>query len=196
MLVSGSGSNLAAIMARADNDPCFGAEVVAVISDRPGVYALERAAAAGVPGVVVAWSDHGDRRSFTSAVCDAAEDAGAEALILAGFMRILDAEAVRRFPNRILNTHPALSPSFPGAHAIRDAIDYGVRLTGVTVHFVDEEVDHGPIIAQEPVPIEPGDDESAVQARIQAIEHRLYPDVIDAFAKGKLTIGGRKVVWS
>jgi phosphoribosylglycinamide formyltransferase-1 len=157
---------------------------------------LERAAVAGIPAVVVDWRDHRDREPFTTAVCDAADAAGAEALILAGFMRILGAEAVRRFPDRILNTHPALSPAFPGAHAIRDALDYGVKVTGVTVHFVDEQVDHGPIIAQEAVVIEPGDGEADVQARIQAIEHRLYPDVIDAFAKGNLTIGGRKVVWS
>lgn len=194
VLVSGSGSNLQAILDAAAA-PSYGAEIVAVISDRPGVRALDRAAAAGIPGAVVAWKDSTDRASFSAAVCDAAEAYGAEALILAGFMRILAPNAIARFPNRILNTHPALLPAFPGAHAIAEAIAHGVKLSGVTIHFVDEEVDHGPIIRQVAVPVEPGDTEATLQARIQAEEHRVYPEVIDAFARGRLEVAGRSVTW-
>lgn len=194
VLVSGSGSNLQAIIDAAA-DPSYGADIVAVISDRPGVRALDRAAAAGIPGAVVAWKDFDDRASFSGAICDSAEAHGASALILAGFMRILAPNAIARFPNRILNTHPALLPAFPGAHAIPEAIAHGVKLTGVTIHFVDEEVDHGPIIRQVAVPIEPGDTEATLQARIQAEEHRVYPEVIDAFARGRLEVTGRAVTW-
>jgi len=196
VLVSGSGSNLAALIERSTSEPGFGAEIVVVISDRPSVRALDRAEAAGIPSTVVAWTDFDDRATFTSAVCDVADAHGAGALVLAGFMRILAPEAIARFPNKILNTHPALLPAFPGAHAIRDALDHGVKLSGVTVHFVDEQVDHGPIIAQAAVPVLDGDDEATLLERIQTIEHRLYVDVVDAFAKGKLHIGERKVVWS
>ncbi len=195
VLVSGSGSNLQAILDAA-RQPGYAARVVAVISDRSGVQALDRAAGAGVPAEVVAWRAYPDRSSFTAAVCAAAERHGARALVLAGFMRILSPEAIAGFPDAILNVHPALLPAFPGAHAVRQALEHGVKVSGVTVHFVDEEVDHGPIIAQEAVPVLPGDDEAALQARIQAVEHRLYPAVVDAFAAGRLRVDGRTVVWS
>ncbi|MDJ0960912.1 MAG: phosphoribosylglycinamide formyltransferase [Acidimicrobiia bacterium] len=194
VLVSGSGSNLQAIIDAADA-PSYGAEIVAVISDRPGVRALERAATAGIPSEVVAWKDFDNRAAFSAAICDAADAYGADALILAGFMRILAPNAIARFPNRILNTHPALLPAFPGAHAVPEAIAHGVKLTGVTIHFVDEEVDHGPIIRQVAVAIESGDTEATLQARIQAEEHRVYPEVIDAFARGRLEVLGRAVTW-
>ena len=158
-----------------------------------GVKALARAEAAGVPAVVVPWK--GDRSSFTTAVCDAVADHGCEAMVLAGFMRILGPEAVARFPNRIINVHPSLLPSFPGAHAVPQALAHGVKVTGVTVHFVDEEVDHGPVIAQRPVPVEPGDDEAALHARIQAEEHAVFPEVVKAFAHGRLRVEGRTVSW-
>ena len=194
VLVSGSGSNLQAIIDAADA-PSYGAEIVAVISDRPGVRAPERAATAGIPSEVVAWKDFDNRAAFSAAICDAADAYGADALILAGFMRILAPNAIARFPNRILNTHPALLPAFPGAHAVPEAIAHGVKLTGVTIHFVDEEVDHGPIIRQVAVAIESGDTEATLQARIQAEEHRVYPEVIDAFARGRLEVLGRAVTW-
>ncbi len=194
VLVSGSGSNLQSILdAAAGTD--FPAEVVVVISDRPGVRALQRAAAAGVPGVVVAWGDSHDRDAFTLAVCDVAAARGAEGLILAGFMRILAPSALGRFPNRIINIHPALLPSFPGAHGVAEAIAHGVKLSGVTVHFVDAEVDHGPIILQESVPVRPDDSEQTLHARIQQVEHRVYPEVVAAFAAGRLRIAGRHVHW-
>lgn len=195
VLVSGSGTNLQAILDRRAADPSAGFDVVAVLSDRPDVKALARADAAGVPSEVVEWQRGVDRSAFTSAMCDRARAHGADALVLAGFMRILGPEAMARFPDAILNTHPALLPSFPGAHAVRDALAHGVKVTGVTVHFVDEDVDTGPIIAQSPVEIIEGDDEDTLHQRIQAVEHRLFVDAIVAFAQDRLRIEGRKVVW-
>jgi phosphoribosylglycinamide formyltransferase-1 len=194
VLVSGSGSNLQAIIA-ASRDPGYADRIAVVISDRPGVRALERAQAAGIESRVIDWRDFSDRPEFSGAICDEAESHGAEALILAGFMRILAPNAIARFPNRILNTHPALLPAFPGAHAVPETLAHGVKLTGVTIHFVDEEVDHGPIITQVPVSVEAGDTEASLQARIQAEEHRVYPEVIDAFAAGRLEVNGRNVTW-
>ena len=195
ILVSGSGSNLQAILDESSRDPDFGAQPVIVISDRPGVAALERAQQAGVATAVVDWTDYDSREAFTAAVCDTAQQADAEALVLAGFMRILSPEAVDRFPNKILNTHPALLPAFRGANAIGDALAAGVKVTGVTIHFVDEEVDHGPIIAQQTVPVYPHDTEGSLRQRIQAIEHMLYPDVVKALARGELMVDGTHVTW-
>jgi phosphoribosylglycinamide formyltransferase-1 len=194
VLVSGSGSNLQSIL-DASTGAGYPAEVVVVISDRPGVRGLQRAAAAGVPSSVVAWGDYPDRDAFTVAVCDEAAGFGAEALILAGFMRILAPSALDRFPGRVVNIHPALLPSFPGAHGVAEAIAYGVKVSGVTVHFVDAEVDHGPIILQESVPVRPDDTEETLRARIQQVEHRVYPEVVAAFAAGRLRIEGRHVHW-
>lgn len=194
VLVSGSGTNLQALLDAA-SAPAYGARIVSVVSDRGGVTALDRAAAAGVPAEVVPWADFPDRDTFTEAVCDAAEAHGAEALVLAGFMRILAPVAMRRFPHRIVNTHPALLPAFPGAHAVEDALDHGVKLSGVTIHFVDEQVDHGPIIYQHAVEVRPDDTAETLQRRIQTVEHDRYPKVVDALARGCLRIQGRSVVW-
>lgn len=172
MLVSGSGSNLQALLDRRGTRY----EVVLVLADRPGVLALDRAERAGVPTVVVPWA--GDRTAFTSAVCDEVEKSSAAYVVLAGFMRILGPEAIRRFERRIVNVHPSLLPAFPGARAVAQALEAGVTETGVTVHFVDEQVDHGPIIAQVRVPVRDGDDEATLHARIQEQEHRIYPEVV------------------
>jgi phosphoribosylglycinamide formyltransferase 1 len=166
---------------------------VAVVSDQPDSRALERARSATIPTSVCPWP--GDRDRFTATVCEAVDEAGAEAMVLAGFMRILGPEAIRRFPGRILNIHPSLLPAFPGAHAVANALAYGVKVTGVTVHFVDEEVDHGPIIAQVPVEVRVDDDEASLHARIQVEEHRLYPQVVDGFARGEIEVEGRYVDW-
>ena len=195
VLASGSGSNLQALLDASRTDPGFGARIVVVISDRPGVAALGRAADAGVPAEVVSWGDFNEREEFSMAVCEAAQRHGAEALLLAGFMRILSPEAIDRFPNRIINIHPALLPAFPGAHAVPAALAHGVKVSGVTVHFVDAEVDHGPIIAQRAVAVEPGDTEETLHARIQREEHRLFPEVVKAFAAGRLRVEGRHVIW-
>jgi phosphoribosylglycinamide formyltransferase-1 len=194
VLVSGSGSNLQAIIDAVEH-PDYSAEIVVVISDRPDVKALDRAATAGIAGEVVPWDDFDSRDDFTTAICDSAERHGAEALILAGFMRVLAPIAIDRFPNRIVNIHPTLLPAFPGAHAVRETLAHGVSVTGATVHFVDEKVDHGPIIYQEAVRVLSDDDEATLHARIQEVEHRIYPEVIDALGRGALVVEGRKVIW-
>ncbi len=194
VLISGSGSNLQALIDASDRDE-LGCAISVVISDRPDVFGLERAAQAGISTEVVDWSDHDSRASFTSSVCDVAERYDVRGLVLAGFMRILSPGAMVRFPNAIINVHPALLPAFPGARAVDLALEYGATLTGVTVHFVDEEVDHGPIIAQESLPVYVGDDAVSLHARIQKVEHRLLPEVVAAFGRGDLTVEGRRVRW-
>jgi phosphoribosylglycinamide formyltransferase-1 len=193
VLISGSGSNLQALL----DSPRHGVDFViaVVVSDRPGVRGLERGTEAGVRTEIVAWSDFDSRSRFTAALCDAAEEHGARALILAGFMRVLASSAIERFPDAIINVHPALLPAFPGSHAVEDAIAYGVTITGVTVHFVDEQVDHGPIIHQEAVTVLPNDDAESLHSRIQAIEHRVLPEAVAAYARGILTVEGRYVRW-
>jgi formyltetrahydrofolate-dependent phosphoribosylglycinamide formyltransferase len=195
ILVSGNGSNLQAILDAARH-PAYAAEPLIVISDRPGIPALARAAAAGVESQVVDWADFDDRGAFSAAVVDAAERRGAQALVLAGFMRVLAPGAIERFPNRIINVHPALLPAFPGARSVPDALEYGVTVTGVTVHFVDEEVDHGPIIIQEAVAVLPDDDAVTLHARLQEVEHRVLPAVVDALGRGSLHVDGRRVTWA
>jgi len=164
-----------------------------VISDVDGCRALERAADASIKTAVV--PHQGDRTRFTEEICDVAEANGAEALVLAGFMRILGPEAVERFPERIVNVHPSLLPAFPGVDAVAQSLRAGVEVTGVTVHFVDELVDHGPIIAQAQVPVLPGDDEASLHRRIQVREHEIFPRAVRALVEGRLKVIGRKVIW-
>lgn len=166
-----------------------------LISDRAGAGALRRGEAAEIPTAVVAYSEHPDREGFSIAIVEAARASGAEVLVLAGFMRVLSPVAVNAFPDRILNIHPSLLPAFPGARAVAQALAYGAKVTGVTVHFVDEEVDHGPIIAQRPVPVLDDDTVETLHERIQIEEHKLYPEVISAFARGRIEVVGREVVW-
>lgn len=192
MLASGSGTNFQALIDAADAD----VEISLLIADRPGIGALTRAEAAGIPSQLIKYGQFADRDSFSRAAIAAAEESGAESLVLAGFMRILAPVAVRRYRNRILNIHPSLLPAFPGAHAVAQALAHGVKVTGVTVHFVDEEVDHGPIIAQRPVPVLPGDTEETLHERIQIEEHKIYPEVVSAFAAGRVRVSGREVIWS
>jgi phosphoribosylglycinamide formyltransferase-1 len=179
VLVSGSGSNLQALIDRAD-----GYGIAVVIADRAGIRALDRARQAGIPTHVVPWD--GDRAGFTARICDVVDSYSVHLIVLAGFMRIFGPEAIRRYPGRIVNIHPSLLPSFPGADAVAQALERGVRVTGVTVHFVDEEVDHGPIISQVPVEVLAGDTVDSLHARIQEQEHRLYPAIVSALARGEL----------
>jgi phosphoribosylglycinamide formyltransferase-1 len=166
-----------------------------LISDRADAGALRRAEAAEISTAMVAYSEHPDREGFSIAIVEAARASGAEVLVLAGFMRVLSPVAVNAFPDRILNIHPSLLPAFPGARAVAQALAYGAKVTGVTVHFVDEEVDHGPIIAQRPVPVLDDDTVETLHERIQIEEHKLYPEVISAFARGRIEVVGREVVW-
>jgi len=189
VLVSGAGSNLAALLdANADT---LGGRIVLVLSDRDGAGALALAAGAGVPAAVVPPADHADRRAWDAAVLAAVEAVEPDLVVLAGFARILGPTFPRRFPT--LNVHPSLLPAFPGAHAVAEALAWGVRLTGCTVHFVDEQVDHGPVVAQEAVPIEPGDTAERLHARIKAVEHRLLPACVALACAARLVVDGRHV---
>jgi phosphoribosylglycinamide formyltransferase 1 len=191
VLASGSGTNLQAILA--SSEP--GIDVALLLTDQPGCGALERARAAAIPVEIVDWGLFHDRAGFCARLAEVVGAWRVEALVLAGFMRILTADFVALFPNRILNIHPSLLPAFPGAHAVQQALEHGVKLTGVTVHFVDERVDHGPIIAQRAVPVLDGDDVEALHRRIQQEEHDLYPRVVGAFARGEIAVDGRLVTW-
>ncbi|MCW2494428.1 MAG: phosphoribosylaminoimidazolecarboxamide formyltransferase/IMP cyclohydrolase [Jatrophihabitans sp.] len=171
-LASGSGSTLQAIL----DDPELGPLVVAAGTDRPDCTAMTRAEAAGVPTFARALRDYPDRAAWNAGLAEAIASYEPDLVVLAGFMRLLAPEVVRRF--RIVNTHPALSPAFPGAHAIRDALAAGATETGVTVHWVDEGVDTGPIIVQQAVPVLPDDDEESLRTRIQAAEKPLYVQAI------------------
>ena len=192
VLVSGSGTNLQALLDAEARGALAPGEIAVVISNRAGVKALDRAAAAGKPAVVVDHKAFTDRAAFEDALLAALK--GCEAVVLAGFMRVLTHHFVERFPLRILNTHPSLLPAFPGVDAPAQAVAYGVKVSGVTVHFVDTSLDGGPIIAQVPVAVMPGDDAAALHARIQHEEHRLLPEVVQRLAAGRLSCKGRHVV--
>ncbi|HZD72151.1 MAG TPA: phosphoribosylglycinamide formyltransferase [Actinomycetes bacterium] len=192
VLVSGHGTNLQALIDAAA-DPAYGTRVALVVSDRPDAYGLERARRAGIETAVVRLRDHPDRRSFDLALRDLVAGARPDVVCLAGFMRILGSEFVRAFPDRIINTHPSLLPAFRGAHAVRDALAYGVRVTGCTVHLVDEEVDHGPVLFQAVVPVRDGDDEASLHERIKREEHRLLPVAARLVAEGRVRVDGRRV---
>jgi phosphoribosylglycinamide formyltransferase-1 len=176
ILASGTGTTLQALI-----DAELPGEIVAAGSDVAGCPALDRAAAAGVATFAVAPADYPDRGAWNDALAAAITTFQPDLVVLAGFMRILGPVVVSRF--RIVNTHPSLLPAFPGAHALRDALAAGVTNTGVTVHWVDEGVDTGPIIASAPVPVEPGDDEDSLRARVQAVEKPLFVETIAQLCK-------------
>lgn len=190
--VSGSGSNLQSIIDRIE-DGTLDAEIRMVLSNKQGAYGLERAERHGIPTQVVEHSQFPSREEFDREMVGIIKKAGAEAVILAGFMRILTPVFLNAFPDRVLNIHPALLPSFPGVHGQCDAADYGVKLSGCTVHFVDEKMDHGPIIIQAAVPARPGEGGDELGARILKLEHRIFPQAIQWLAAGRLKIKGRHV---
>jgi phosphoribosylglycinamide formyltransferase-1 len=195
VLASGEGRTLQALLDAAA-DPGYGAQVVAVGTDRDGVRALDRARAAGVEAFTVRPADHPDREAWDAALADALLRHEPDLVVCAGFMRILGRPVLDRFGGRVVNTHPALLPSFPGAHAVPDALAYGVKVTGVTVHLVDEGVDTGPVLAQAAVAVEPGDTASSLHARIQDVEQPLYVDTVGRLARGGWTVEGRTVVFT
>ncbi len=192
VLASGRGSNLQALLDAAAR-PGYPARVVIVIADRERAPALARAEAAGVPAVFLDPKGYEDRAAYDAALSERLERAGVELVCLAGFMRILGPAFVRAWRGRVMNIHPALLPAFPGLHAQRQALEYGVKVAGATVHFVDEGVDSGPIILQAAVPVEPDDTEETLSARILAEEHRLYPEAVRLYAEGRLEVEGRRV---
>lgn len=183
------GTNLQALL----DDPVVGPNVALVVSDRPQAPALVRARQAGIQSVVVEPSGFADRGSYDAALVALLEDEGAEVVVLAGFMRLLGPTFVDAFPERILNVHPSLLPAFPGGASVADALAWGVKVTGVTVHLVDEEVDHGPIVAQESLPVYPEDDWETLESRVHEVEHRLLPRAVQALAEGRVKVDGRVV---
>ena len=177
VLISGRGSNLQAIL-DAIKDGRLDARVGVVLSNVAGAAGLERARAAGVPTEVLSHRDYASRERYDEALVDRLRAHEVDLVCLAGFMRLLSPVFVRAFPRRILNVHPSLLPAFPGLHAQRQALEHGVKVTGATVHLVDEELDHGPILLQRTVPVLEGDDEESLSARILEQEHQIYPQAI------------------
>ena len=192
VLASGRGSNLQSIL-----DHCHQglvpAEVVVVISDKPGAYALERARVAGIPAYTVEPKSYSTKDEYEQQIVTHLREAGVQLVCLAGYMRLVGQTLLRAFPNGIMNIHPALLPAFPGLHGHRDALAYGVKVSGCTVHFIDEGMDTGPIILQSAVPVLEGDTEESLSARILEQEHRLYPEAIKLYAQGRLHVQGRTV---
>jgi phosphoribosylglycinamide formyltransferase-1 len=190
VFVSGSGTNLQAIIdARIES-----VEIAVVVCNNPGAYALERAKKHKIPVEVVDHRLFSSREEFEKELIQRLEPYRIDLIVLAGFMRILSPLFVRAYKNRIMNLHPALLPSFPGTHAAKQALDYGVKFTGCTVHLVDEGVDTGPIILQSVVPIHDADTEESLLDRIHREEHRIYPEAIRLFAEGRLRVEGRRVL--
>lgn len=193
VLLSGSGTNLQAIIDEV-RDAALPVDIVKVVSSRPDAYGIERAKQAGIPVVVLNRQIYADPQAADQMIVDELRAAGAEYVVMAGYMRKLTPVVLDAFPDRVLNLHPALLPSFKGAHAIQDAFDAGVKVTGVTVHFANEDYDKGPIVAQEPVRIEEGWTVDELEAAIHAVEHVLYPRVLRQLAEGRVSVGeDRKV---
>jgi len=192
VLASGRGSNLQAIIDAIEAGR-LPARLAVVVSDREQAPALGRAARHGAPALSVSPKDHGDRAAYDRALRQTLHAHGVELVCLAGFLRILGPELIRPLAGRVMNIHPSLLPAFPGLDAQRQALDWGVRVTGATVHFVDEGVDTGPIIVQEAVPVLAGDTAETLSERILAVEHRLYPRAIRLYAEERLRIVGRRV---
>ena len=192
VLVSGRGSNLQAVLDRIA-DGYLPLEISVVISDKADAYALERAANVGIKTVVVARKECASKEEFEDRIHAALVEAGCKLVVLAGFMRILSGNFVSKWHNKIINIHPALLPSFPGLDGQGQALEYGVKFTGCTVHFVDEGTDTGPIILQKVVPVLDDDTHDTLAARILEQEHKAMPEALKLWAEGKLVIEGRKV---
>ena len=193
VLLSGSGTNLQAIIDAVSEDG-LPVDIVKVVSSRPDAYGIERAQRAGIPVLVMNRQKYADVEAADAQIVEALREAGAEYVVMAGYMRKVTPVMLDAFPDRVLNLHPALLPSFKGAHAIQDAFDAGVKVTGVTVHFANEDYDKGPIVAQEPVRVEEGWTADQLETAIHAVEHVLYPRVLRQLAEGRITVGeDRKV---
>lgn len=193
VLVSGSGSNLQSIIDHIEQNR-LDAEIKVVISNVPDAYALERAQRHHLSSLVIRHDHFDTREAFDEEIVRVLKDKGVELVIMAGFMRIITPVLINAYPNRIMNIHPALLPSFRGMHAQRQAVEYGVRFSGCTVHFVDHGVDSGPIIIQAVVPVFDDDSEETLSARILKEEHRIYPQAIQFFASGRISVKNRRVI--
>jgi phosphoribosylglycinamide formyltransferase-1 len=192
VLASGRGSNFQAVI-DAIKDEKIPATCVALITDNPKAYAIERAKKAGIPVRIIDYATFPSRDVYERALLSAMQEVDADLYVLAGYMRILGAGIVRAFPGKMMNIHPALLPSFTGLHAQRQAVHYGVKVSGCTVHFVDESLDGGPIILQQAVVVMDGDDEDSLADRILQHEHECFPEAIRLFCEDRLEIVGRTV---
>jgi phosphoribosylglycinamide formyltransferase-1 len=190
VLVSGGGTNLQALLDAAAS-PDFPARIALVVSNLPTAYALERARAVGVATAVLEPKTFAGKEAFEQALVETLKNHSVEWVCLAGFMRLLGPTFLNAFPHRVLNIHPSLLPTFPGLHAVRQALQHGVKLSGCTVHLVDAGTDTGPILGQSAVPVLPDDDEARLAARILAEEHRLYPLILRLSVEGKIRVSGR-----
>jgi phosphoribosylglycinamide formyltransferase-1 len=192
VLASGRGSNFQALIDAARSGYCPGT-IARLITDNPDAYAIRRAKDAGIPVSVLDFPSFADRTAYEHALLAEMQECDPDLFVLAGYMRILPSAIVRAFPGRILNIHPALLPSFPGLHAQRQAVEYGVKVSGCTVHFVDEGTDTGPIVIQRCIPVEEGDDEESLAARILVEEHRVLAEAVRLFLEGRIWMVGRRV---
>jgi len=192
VLISGSGTNLQAII-DASRDRMLDADVAVVISNKESAHGLERARRVGIPAVWIDRSAYDTMAAYNRTILHSLKEHEVDLVVMAGYMRLLGKEVLDAFPNRVLNIHPSLLPSFAGANGIRDAFEYGVGVTGVTVHLANERFDEGAIIAQRPVIIEPHDTLETLESKIHAVEHEIYPAAIQLFAEGRVTSDGRRV---
>ncbi len=195
VFASGRGTNFGAII-KAVKSGKVKVNLSLLVCDQSKAGAIARAKRAGIKIALVKREDFTNKKDFEAKIIQHLEENSIELVVLAGFMRLLTPEFVGRYAGRILNIHPALLPSFKGTESIKDAFDYGVKVTGVTVHFVDEKMDHGPVILQKAIPIEEDDTLESLEKKIHKIEHRLYLETIRLFAEGKLKLEGRKVIIS
>jgi len=193
VLASGNGTNLQALIDAEKRGELAGAKIVLALSDNSGAFALKRAKEAGIETFVLETKGFSSREEYDKKIIEQLEKAKVELVILAGFMRILSDHFVDKYHGRMMNIHPALLPSFKGVYGIKDAFDRGVKVSGVTVHFVDRELDAGPVILQEAVKVEENDTEESLEEEIHKIEHRLYPEAVRLFVQGRLRIEGKKV---
>ena len=193
VLASGSGSNLQSIIDNSERG-VLPIDIACVVSNNIGAFALERARKHGIPALHIDHRIFTGREAYDAALVETLHEYGVELVVLAGFMRIITPVLLDAFPAAVMNIHPALLPAFPGLHAQRQALDYGVKVSGCTVHFVDAGTDTGPIIIQAAVPVMEGDTEETLSARIVTEEHRIYPEAVRLFAEGRLKVDGRTVV--
>lgn len=192
VLASGRGSNFQSIVDCIDNET-LKAEIVVLITDNPAALAIDRAKKHGIEHIIILPGEFGSKDDFYLKVSGELKSRGVDLVVLAGFMRIIGKPLIDAFPNRIMNIHPALLPAFPGLHGQRQALEYGVKISGCTVHFVDEGMDSGPIIIQAAVPVYPDDTEDILSERILKLEHKIYPEAIRLFSEGRIEVDGRIV---
>lgn len=192
LLASGGGTNAQAMIDKAASG-ILDVDIRLIVSNRPGAGVIERARKAGLPFLELDHTAHADRESFDRVLIAALRESGAQLIVLAGYMRLLTPAFLEAFAGRVINIHPALLPSFPGVHGGADALAYGVKISGCSVHFVEEKVDSGPVIIQAAVPVNAGEDLGSLMRRIHALEHRIYPQALQWLAEGRISAQGREV---